>query len=100
MSKRALLKRAAPRRGRPALTCRGPALPELDAAAGDLAGDDPHIDLPLAAGPRPYRGILLQAAQLGRVRPLTDVASALHQQDQAWFYQTLYVDKVRSEAEG
>ena len=42
--------------------------PQLDAAAGDLAGHDPHVDFALAAGPRPDRGVLLHAVQLRRVR--------------------------------
>jgi hypothetical protein len=37
-------------------------------AAGDLTGHDPHADFALAAGPRPDCGVLLQAAQLSRVR--------------------------------
>jgi hypothetical protein len=41
---------------------------DLDAAAGDLAGQDAHVDFALAARPRPDHGVRLQALQFGRVR--------------------------------
>src|SRR3954451_5487151 len=73
-----MVKRAAPFRGRPASRARGRALPDLDAAAGDLAGNDPYVDLTLAAGPRPHHGVLLQAAQLGRMGDMMRRAAHQH----------------------
>ena len=35
------------------------------------------------------------ASEAGRVRPLAELASRLHAQDRAWFYQAFQVDEVK-----
>src|ERR1700751_5598527 len=66
-----------PRCGGPVCVPSSGSRPELEAAASDLTEHDPHVDLAFAAGPRPDHGVLLQAAQLRRVRDA--VRRAAHQ---------------------